>query len=471
MGHGETTPGGKWQYKIHYMGWAARWDEWMDNQRVYKGTAEMAALLKRVSAAGTGKYAVLPEQEHQAKLKLEQQRLAQLHAQARKRKSSRTANQTSKTVASVLRSVVKSVVVQAKHEKSVKRAIIATANQTSKTVASVLRGVVKSVVAQAKHEKRAITTDVTLLRLLRLLPSGLSAEEFRSCYQHISPSRKRNSANWWKEYQYYHQDFVEEQPGEEAATIQAATDLHETAIGYGKECSACLDTIALQARTMTGTCEKCGKGPGRMWHPKVRGQVKQSKHRGVSRKRSYSKWVAKHLLARNVSTSTCKRQRPDWERERQAIALKSAQSHGGASAVLQVLPGIWHAVGVVETGEDMEEQFILQRNPDGSISGGSLPANTDDSFEIGCVTVDPVAIAAASANAAANSVEIRFVQTYPDGATTTWAATAHWVENHSGGGGIAAGDMLCMREGRWEGACDGKFTAAQAPVAPVVMYT
>eukprot|EP01048_Picozoa_sp_COSAG05_P003916 COSAG05_NODE_193_length_14574_cov_23.070812_4_plen_1690_part_00 len=141
---------------------------------------------------------------------------------------------------------------------------------------------------------------------------------------------------------------------------------------------------------------------------------------------------------------------------------------GGASAVLQALPGIWHAVGVVETGEEMGEQFILRRNSDGSVSGGSLPANTDDIFEIGAVTVVPddaaaaaAAAAAADAADAATSVAIRFVQTYPDGAKTSWEATVRWVENQSGDSDVS--DMLCMREGRWEGACNGKFSAAQAP--------
>ena len=135
---------------------------------------------------------------------------------------------------------------------------------------------------------------------------------------------------------------------------------------------------------------------------------------------------------------------------------------GGASAVLQALPGIWHAVGVVETGDEMGEQFILRRNSDGSVSGGSLPANTDDIFEIGAVTVVPDDAAAAAAAAdAATSVAIRFVQTYPDGATTAWAATVRRVENQSGDSDVR--DMLCMREGRWEGACNGKFSAAQAP--------
>ena len=113
MGQGETTPGGKWRYKIHYLGWAARWDEWLDNHRIYKGTEEMVALLKRESGAGSGKYAVVPEREHQSKLKQEQQQLPQLRAvQARKTKASTTTNQTNRTVASVLRGVVNLIVAQ-----------------------------------------------------------------------------------------------------------------------------------------------------------------------------------------------------------------------------------------------------------------------------------------------------------------------------------------------------------------------
>ena len=113
MGQGETTPGGKWRYKIHYLGWAARWDDWLDNHRIYKGTEEMAALLKRESGAGSGKYAVVPEREHQSKLKQEQQQLPQLRAvQARKTKASTTTNQTNRTVASVMRGVVNLIVAQ-----------------------------------------------------------------------------------------------------------------------------------------------------------------------------------------------------------------------------------------------------------------------------------------------------------------------------------------------------------------------
>jgi hypothetical protein len=130
----------KWHYKIHYMGWGARWDDWLDNRRIYKGSEEMASLLKQESGMGSGQFAILSEQEHKERLAAERVERLQRLAAARSasRNDSRKAKSNAaiqkqqreqKIIGSTLNRLVKSVERQARQEQQSKRIIQGTVDR------------------------------------------------------------------------------------------------------------------------------------------------------------------------------------------------------------------------------------------------------------------------------------------------------------------------------------------------------
>jgi hypothetical protein len=40
-----SAPGARHEYKVHYNGWNPKWDEWMDNERLFKRTISPKYLL------------------------------------------------------------------------------------------------------------------------------------------------------------------------------------------------------------------------------------------------------------------------------------------------------------------------------------------------------------------------------------------------------------------------------------------
>eukprot|EP01047_Picozoa_sp_COSAG01_P022959 COSAG01_NODE_1382_length_10521_cov_61.545001_6_plen_256_part_00 len=118
----------KWHYKIHYMGWGARWDDWLDNRRIYKGSEEMASLLKQESGMGSGQFAILSEQEHKERLAAE--RVERLQRLAAARSASRNGSRKAKSNAAIQKQ-----------------------QREQKIIGSTLNRLVKSVERQARQEQ------------------------------------------------------------------------------------------------------------------------------------------------------------------------------------------------------------------------------------------------------------------------------------------------------------------------------
>ena len=68
-------------------GWKSRWDEWMENQRIYKVSTQMKELLAKEASAGVGRGTVGPKQltKKQAAEQAEKERIQRQEAKAAQR--------------------------------------------------------------------------------------------------------------------------------------------------------------------------------------------------------------------------------------------------------------------------------------------------------------------------------------------------------------------------------------------------
>jgi hypothetical protein len=129
-----------------------------------------------------------------------------------------------------------------------------------------------------------------------------------------------------------------------------------------------------------------------------------------------------------------------------AASVDSSLPAGWRPTPYDRLSGSWHAGGVADGAAEVEEEFVLkvsqEQLADGSWSssctGGNVPGGEED-----------FAMVELSLEGAAPNQKITFIQRYPDGAETHWAA-------------ILSADHGSMHSGTWNGACNGTFTCKLA---------
>lgn len=139
-----------------------------------------------------------------------------------------------------------------------------------------------------------------------------------------------------------------------------------------------------------------------------------------------------------------------------AASVDSSLPAGWRPTPYDRLVGTWHAVGVADHGTEVEEEFVLkaarEQLADGSWSssctGGNIPGGEED-----------FAVVALRLEGAAPNERITFIQRYPDGAETHWAA-------------VLAKDHGSMHSGTWNGACNGTFACTRTihETAPVPQH-